>query len=140
MGNGNCGLASAALDWNTHSSNQGALIVTQQFASTLPIGGQTKMVHIAARGNEAGVWQSLPAGLTQVMVSAWVNVRRGHVVLQATAGNTGPASWNIKTNEWELLRVCTDGTVPVDTIVIYNEDPSGGDFFVDRVEAYSLTP
>jgi hypothetical protein len=36
--------------------------------------------------------------------------------------------------EWELLRVCSDGTVPVDTFLVYNEDPTGGDFDIDRVE------
>jgi hypothetical protein len=138
MGNGACGTNSAASNWSIHSSNTGTAIATYQVQTTLPIGGLTKMLRIIARGNESGVWQPLPAGMTAVMVSAWIYTRRGHVVLQATGGNTGPSAWNAKTNEWEELRVCTNGIVPVDTIVIYNEDPAGGDFLVDRVEARAI--
>ena len=46
----------------------------------------------------------------------------------------GPSSWNTKVGEWEQLRVCTDSTVPTGMFIIWNEDPSGGEFFVDRVE------
>ena len=138
MGNGNCGTNSAALNWNIHSSNQQTFIATAWVQTSLPIGGQAKMLRIVAKGNESGVWQTLPAGLTKVMATAWVNVRRGHVVMQATAGTTGPNSWNSKMNEWEELRVCTDGTVPVDTILVYTEDPTGGDFLVDRIEVKAI--
>lgn len=138
MGNGNCGTNSAALNWTIHSSNTQTAVSTYWVNTALPIGGQTKMLRIIAAGNESGVFQLLPVGPTAVMVSVWVYVRRGHVALQATAGNTGPTSWNIKKNQWEELRVCTDGTVPVDTVVIYNEDPAGGDFLVDRVEATAI--
>jgi hypothetical protein len=135
MGTGNCGVNSAAQNWTIHSSNSGAAINTYWVTSTLPIGGLQKMLHIVSKGNESGVWQTLPTGLTTVMVSAWVYVKTGHVVLQATAGTTGPSAWNDKYNEWEELRVCTNGTVPVDTILIWNEDPTGAEFLVDRVEA-----
>jgi hypothetical protein len=68
------------------------------------------------------------------MLSAWVLVRSGQVGIQLQGGNTGPAAFSTKIGEWEQLRVCTDGTVPSDFIVIYNQAPSGGIFFVDRVE------
>lgn len=138
MGNGPCGINSAALNWSIHSSNTGTLVATYQLQSSLPIGGLAKMLRIIARGNESGVWQPLPAGMTSVMLSAWVYVRKGHVVLQANGGTSGPNAWNAKMNEWEQLRICTNGLVPVDTIVIYNEDPAGGDFLVDRVEARQI--
>ena len=43
-------------------------------------------------------------------------------------------AWSTKQGEWEQLRVCTDGTVSVDSIVIYNQAPGGGTFDIDRVE------
>ena len=72
------------------------------------------------------------------MFQVWVYVRKGHVAIQANGGTTGPAAWSAKTNQWEELRVCTDGTVPVDIFLIYNEDPGGGNFYVDRAEIRQL--
>jgi len=69
------------------------------------------------------------------MVQAWVFVVKGHVVLQPHGSNMGPASWSAKTGQWKELRTCTDGTVPTDMLIIWNNDPKGGRFFVDRVEA-----
>lgn len=137
MGVGSClgnVTASAAQGWTTHSSNQGALIKTTLLQSALPLGGLTKMLHVVTAGNEGGVFQQAPAGLTKIMVSAWVYVRTGHVLLLANANNTGPVSWNSKFNEWELLRVCTDGTVPINLISVVNEDVAGSDYFLDRLE------
>jgi hypothetical protein len=133
QGNGNCGTNAAVQGWNIHSSNSGAAVVTTLMPTTLPLGGGTKMIHIITGGNEGGIWQQLPAGLTKVTASAWVFVRRGHVVMQSNGGNTGPSSWSTTTNQWEFLRVCTDGSVPVNMFIVYNEDPAGSDFFVDRV-------
>jgi hypothetical protein len=130
-------LSSAAQAWNVHSSNQGDYISIQMVPSTLPIGGSPRMLHIVQRqGGEGGIYQVLPLGLTKVMASAWVFVRRGHVVLQANGGATGPSSWNSKYGEWELLRVCVDtanGT-PINWFIVWNEDPNGADFDVDRAE------
>jgi hypothetical protein len=47
-------------------------------------------------------------------------------------------AWSTKNGEWEQLRVCTDGTVRPDWFVIYNQDPRGGEFYVDRVEVRAL--
>jgi hypothetical protein len=105
--------------------------------STLLLGGAPRMLHILQRhGGEGGIFQPLPPGLQKVVASAWVYVRRGHVVLQANSGNLGPSSWSTKHDEWELLRVCVDtanGT-PINWFIVWNEDPNGADFDVDRVE------
>lgn len=127
--------ASAALNWKIHSSNQQDYIATAMIASTLCIGGGSRMLHIYQPvGNEGGIYQELPAPLTKAIVSVWVYVRRGHIELSPNATNAaGPNSYNTKTNEWELLRFCIDGT-PLSRINIYNVDVSGADFDVDRVE------
>jgi hypothetical protein len=126
--------ASAAKGWTIHSSNSGAMLRTYMVPSTLPLGGGARMLHILAGGNEGGVWQMLPLGLSKVMATAWVYVRKGHVVMQTNGGTTGPNAWSTKLNEWEQLRICTNGMVPIDMFLVYNEDPNGGDFYVDRVE------
>jgi hypothetical protein len=139
---------SAAADWQVHSSNTGARVTTQLVPTTVPIGtdpagkaeGQREMLHIIAEGNEGGVYQKLASPVPRnLMFSVWVLVKKGHVTIQPNSGVTGPSAFSEKQNEkvgeWEELRVCTDGTVPVDTLVIYNEDPKGGDFYIDRVEA-----
>jgi hypothetical protein len=68
------------------------------------------------------------------MFSALVFVRRVQVALQPNGGPQGPVAWSTKHNEWEQLRVCTDGSVPTGFFAIYNQNPAGGEFFVDRVE------
>jgi hypothetical protein len=129
---------SAAAGWTIHSSNSATAVNTYWVNTTLPIGGKQKMIRIIARGNESGIWQPLTTTASAVMLSAWVFVRSGHIVMQASAGLTGPSAWSDKLNEWEELRICTDGTVPVDNIILYTEDPNGGDFFIDRVEARAI--
>lgn len=37
-----------------------------------------------------------------------------------------------------LPRVCTDGSIPVDMFVVDNQDPTGGDFYIDRAEVKSV--
>ena len=68
------------------------------------------------------------------MFSVWLFVRRGHVAIQPGGGTRGPGAWSTKHGEWEQLRICSDGSVPVGMFFIVNEDPNGGDFFADRVE------
>jgi hypothetical protein len=117
-----------------HSSNQGDYVSTAMMApSTLPIGGESRMLRIVAHGAEGGIYQEFPSPSTKTVVSVWVYVRRGHVVLAPNTDTAGPNSWNTKYNEWELLRFCIDGT-PLTRVNIYNEDASGADFDVDRVE------
>ena len=99
------------------------------------------MLKFQAGGNEGGIFQGIPntAGKTY-MFSAWVKVMKGQVALQSSAGNTGPVSWSTKHGEWEELHVCTDSSGATDTMVIYNQDPNGGVFYVDRVELRETVP
>ena len=52
-------------------------------------------------------------------------------------GNQGPGAWSTKIGEWEQLRVCTNGSLS-DRFVIYNQTPSGGEFYIDRVEVREM--
>jgi hypothetical protein len=133
---------SAAAAWTVHSSNAGAPISTRLEPTKVPAGtdpaGQKVMLHIIAGGNEGGVYQLLPAAPAKMMFQVWVYVQKGFVGMQAQGGNTGPAAISKKQRQWEELRVCSDGSVPNNMLVIYNQDPNGGDFFIDRVEARAI--
>ena len=141
---------SAAANWTMHSDNFGSAVSTRLEPITIlnpnrvPYGtgpGRGKrMLHVISGGGEGGVYQThfVTRSGTKVMFQVWVYVRKGHVAIQANGGTTGPAAWSAKTNQWEELRVCTDGTVPVDIFLIYNEDPGGGNFYVDRAEIRQL--
>ncbi len=126
---------SAARDWLMHSSNPpGDPVASKLVSTTVPGPGGSRMLRFRAGGNEGGLLQLLPSAPAKLMFSAWVYVRRGRVQLAASAGADVPAAWSTKHNEWEQLRVCTDGTIPTGAFSIYNQDPQGGEFFVDRVE------
>lgn len=125
---------SAANNWLMHSSNQSASVQSNLAPTNVPGPGGSRMLHFVAGGNEGGIYQLLQPSPAKVMFSAWVFVRRGHVAVQADGGNQGPTSWSTKKGEWEQLRVCTDGTLPTGMFIVFNEDPNGGDFFVDRAE------
>lgn len=129
---------SAAQGWYMHSSNAGATVTSELVATNVPGPGGTKMLRFIAGGNEGGIYQRTNLPPIKLMFSAWVKVRRGHIALQAQGGNTGPVSWSTKLGEWEQLRVCTDGTVPTDLLVIYNQAPTGGEFYVDRIEVRKI--
>ena len=71
------------------------------------------------------------------MFSAWVFVRSGKVGMSGTnsdAPNGYPSAFTTKIGEWEQLRVCTNSRAVTDILSIYNQDPAGGTFFVDRIE------
>jgi hypothetical protein len=133
---------SAAADWLVHSNNADVPVTTALVPTTVPVGtdpaghpeGQKRMLHVIARGSEGGVYQTLTNPPPYVMFSVWIFLKGGQVVMQLNGGTTGPNAWSEKTGEWEELRVCTNGKVPVDTLVIYNQDPKGGEFYLDRVE------
>jgi hypothetical protein len=133
---------SAAASWNMHSSNPGDFVSSRLEATTVPAGtgpsGLTRMLHIVSGGNEGGVFQILRSPPQKIMFQVWVYVRSGHVVIVSAANPSGPAAWSTKKNQWEELRVCTDGTVDTNFLGIFNEDPAGGDFFIDRVEARKI--
>jgi hypothetical protein len=125
---------SAANNWLMHSSNQRATVSSKLEPTNVPGTGGSKMLHFIAGGNEGGIYQRQDGAPAKLMFSVWVFVKSGHLGVQASGGTSGPDAWSTKHNEWEQLRVCTDGTVPTGFFVIWNQDPSGGDFFVDRVE------
>ena len=117
-----------------HSDNANAPVQAQLVPTNVPGPGGSRMLRYIAGGGEGGVFQPLRGAPSKLMFSVWVKVRRGHVAIQPHGGNVGPVAWSTKIGEWEQLRVCTDGTVPTNLLVIYNQDPNGGDFFIDRVE------
>lgn len=141
-------VVSAAAAWTIHSSNQGDAISTRVEPLTalaprlVPYGTAppegTQMLHVIAGGNEGGVFQNLAAPPAKMMFQVWVYVRSGKVAIQPHGTNVGPTAWSSKLNQWEELRVCTDGTVPTNSLVIYNEAPAGGEFWVDRAEARAI--
>lgn len=132
---------SAAANWTMHSSNDGDKVCSTLVPSNAPYAKGSLMLKFQAGGNEGGIFQSIPASPGKTyMFSAWVKVGKGQVALQSSAGNTGPVSWSTKHGEWEQLRVCTDSTGATDTMVIYNQDPNGGVFYVDRVELRETVP
>jgi hypothetical protein len=130
--------ASAASGWYMHSDNNGVPVMSECVATHAPGPSGTKMLHYEASGAEGGIYQDLANAPAKVMLSAWVFVRKGHVSMQAQAGNTGPGAWSTKIGQWQQLRVCSDGTVPTGMWSIYNSDPAGGEFYVDRVEVLQI--
>ena len=127
--------AAAAAGWTMHSSNQGDRVCSQLIPSTAPGPHGTSMLRFTAGGNEGGVYQALtvlPTG--NYMFSVWVYVLSGQVAVQSSAGVGGPVAWTTKLGQWEQLHVCNNSTFPADNMVIYNQDPNGGSFYVDRVE------
>lgn len=130
---------SAAAGWFMHSDNFQAPVCSRLVTSTVPGPGGHRMLHFRAGGNEGGVYQVLqvPPDKTY-MFSVWVFVVRGQVVVQSQAGVFGPHAWSTKIGEWEQLRVCTNSLAATDWLVVYNQDPRGGEFFVDRVEAREI--
>jgi hypothetical protein len=88
-----------------------------------------------AGGNEGGVYQAVSAAPDQAyMFSVWVLVASGRVAIQSNALSGGPVAWTTKFGEWEQLRVCTNSLFSTNQLVIYNQDPAGGVFFIDRAE------
>jgi len=93
------------------------------------------MLRFIAGGNEGGVYQLTPLPVDKAyMFSVWVLVRRGQVAIQSNGMTGGPVAWSTKRGEWEQLRVCTNSLFSTNLLVVYNQDPNGGEFYVDRVE------
>ncbi|HYG81761.1 MAG TPA: hypothetical protein VD861_15295 [Pyrinomonadaceae bacterium] len=127
---------SAARFWQMHTNGPaGAQVASALRPTNVPGPGGARMLHFRAGGSEGGIFQRLQPSPPKLMFSAWVYVRRGQVALQAHQFGAGqPVAWSTKLNQWEQLRVCTDGTAPTGFFSIYNQTPTGGEFFVDRVE------
>ena len=131
-------MSSAATGWIMHTSNGGAPITTMLVATTAPAPAGGRMIAVRAGGNEGGIYQNV-ATPAKVMFSAWVFVNRGKVVIGTHAMvNQGPYAWSTKIGEWEQLRVCTDGSYPPGWFFVYNQDPAGGSFYVDKVEIRAI--
>lgn len=126
---------SAAANWQMHSSNAGATVCSTLVNGSAPGPGGSRLLAFQAGGNEGGVYQSHALDPKKAyMFSVWVMVRSGQVAIQSRAMTGGPVSWTSKIGEWEQLRVCTNSLANTDMLVIYNQAPNGGTFFVDRAE------
>jgi hypothetical protein len=133
--NGDPTLPSAADGWFMHSSNDGATVCSRLVSSTAPNSAGTRMLRFTAGGNEGGVFQNLDLDPEKsYMFSVWVFVRTGQVAIQSNAFTGGPVAWSTKHGQWEQLRVCTNSLFSTNSLVVYNQDPAGGAFFVDRAE------
>jgi hypothetical protein len=139
---------SAAANWTMHSDNFGSAITTRLEPlsvldpnrvpfGTDPSAGR-RMLHVIAGGNEGGVIQRVRRSPAKMMFQVWVYVLKGHVAIQPHGGAGSTVAWSAKKNQWEELRVCTDGTVPTNALLILNQDPAGGNFFIDRAEARAI--
>ncbi len=128
---------SAAAGWLMHTSNDGARVCSRLIDSTTPGPNGRRMLAFRAGGNEGGIYQDVRGIVDPArayMFSAWVFVRSGKVGMSGTGNVGGPSSFTTKVGEWEQLRVCTNSRAVTDILSIYNQDPTGGIFFVDRVE------
>ena len=133
---GDPGIAYSAADgWLMHTSNDQDTVCSRLVPSTAPGPAGRRMLLFRAGGNEGGVYQAmdLPPDKTY-MFSVWVYVRKGQVAIQSNAFVGGPVAWSTKHNEWEQLRVCTNSLFSTNWLVVYNQDPNGGEFAVDRAE------
>jgi hypothetical protein len=128
-------VTSAANGWTMHSSNQGDTVCSQLIPSTAPEPNGNLMLKFVAGGNEGGVFQNVTAPVTSTyLFSVWVYVLQGQVAINSSGTVGGPVAWSTKIGQWEQLRVCNNSLWPADQILVYNQDPNGGAFYVDRVE------
>lgn len=134
------GTPSAAKDWYVHNSNAGAAINSNLMGSTGPDGG--RMLLIRTMGNEGGVFQKFNSnGVQKVIVTAWVYVMKGQVQLGlGKDGFTSQAVMSSKMNQWEKLTIVSDGATLNNWVWVYNQAPTGGDFYIDFVEVKSICP
>jgi len=126
----------AAAGWLMHTSNDAARVCSRLVDSTAPGPNGRRMLAFRAGGNEGGIYQDVRGIVDPArayMFSACVLVRSGRVGMSGTNGG-GPASFSTKIGEWEQLRVCTNSRAVTDILAIYNQDPAGGTFYVDRGE------
>lgn len=129
---------SAAAKWLMHSNNPpNSAPVCSALVPADPHIGPTGhyMLAVKAGANEGGVYQGLTLDPSKAyMFSVWVKVLKGKVAIQSRGMVGGPVSWTTKTGEWEQLRVCTNSRTNTDMMVVFNQDPNGGVFYVDRAE------
>lgn len=127
--------ASAAAGWRMHSDNFGAPVCSRLVPSSTPGPHGLYMLQFHAGGREGGVYQVRALDPRKsYMFSAWVLVRRGQVGIASRSMVGGPYAFTTKHGQWEQLRVCTNGLANTDNLIVYNQDPAGGVFYLDRVE------
>ena len=128
-------VTSAAANWQMHSSNAGAPVCSTLVSGSAPGPGGSTLLAFRAGSNEGGIYQSHALDPKKAyMFSVWVMVRSGQLAIQSRGMTGGPVAWTSKIGEWEQLRVCTDGSFPPGWFFVYNQDPTGGAFYVDKVE------
>ena len=130
-------LNSAAAGWVMHTSNAGARVCSRLINSTTPGPNGRRMLAFRAGGDEGGIFQDVRGIVDPArayMFSAWIFVRSGKVGMSGSNSTAGPSAFTIKIGQWEQLRVCTNSRAVTDILSIYNQDPAGGTFFVDRIE------
>jgi len=126
---------SAANGWTMHTSNDQDRVCSQLLPTTAPEPNGNLMLKFIAGGNEGGIFWNFTGNVNSTyMFSAWVYVLSGQVAVQSSGGVGGPNAWSTKIGQWEQLRVCNNLLHTADALVIYNQDPNGGAFYVDRVE------
>ena len=127
--------SSAAAEWFMHTSNNSATVCSALVGGSAPGPGGSQLLAFKAGGNEGGIYQSHRLDPRKAyMFSVWVYVRSGQVSIQSRAMTGGPVASTTKTGEWEQLRVCTNSLSNTDALIVYNQDPTGGMFYVDRAE------
>lgn len=130
----------AAAEWDMHNSNAGDYIGTWMQPSNGPQG--PRMLRILTRGNEGGVTQRfLPdgPGVEHFMIAAWVYVVRGNVMIGTNDENgVSSAAFSTTTGQWELLRACRNGSSKSNFFFAVNQDPQGGEFYIDAATVVAL--
>lgn len=121
--------------------NPGSFVTIKCVATTAPGPNYSTMMQVTTNKANTGILQTPnPIGASKTMFSVYVFVKKGGVQIRSgTSGTTlGSTSHSIKKGEWEQLRVCTDGSINVNQLVIQGTDPTGSDFYVDRAELYRM--
>ncbi len=121
---------SAAKNWSTIAPGT---ITTELIPSTERSGFQ--MIRVKVDGPGMGLFQFFetpPATIPQAFAWAWIYIVSGGPVGigMGIQGGTGIDTMLVKTGSWELLQV-SNGTSPVNTLLIYSVGDGPTEFYVD---------
>ena len=121
---------SAAKHWSTISPGT---IITELMPSTERPGFQ--MIRVKVDGPGMGLFQFFkepPDTIPQAFAWAWIYIVSGGPVGigMGRQGDTGIDTMLVKTGSWELLQV-SNGTSPVNTLLIYSVGDGPTEFYVD---------
>lgn len=128
--------APTAIGWKINSDNSGSKATSKCVSVEVSGKNDRRMLKLVSNGNKRGVFLELPNLKSDAkrMLSTWVWVRSGQVAIAQQDGNKRPVSWSTKGSGWEQLRICSNGAVPTNSIVISNQVKGGSRFEVDRIE------